>query len=930
MSARTLPRIPEEMDVLGAALVLIKHGIYVLPVEPDTKRPAKILKRLWQAQSSLDPEQIIEWFTGTPYLLAMHVGRSGLIAFDVDEFSALPQILIDEFKNNPGPWQSTREEGLRGHRLYVQPPGRNFGNSLGKLKPPRDEDGWGEIRGANGIIVVEPSHHTKPGGRYLWMVTGEIPVLSDAVAELLPDVNMEEAQAQAATDSDVKKFLDEYTSSTRPYFLSPIIAAFKAEARGINQKTGEITRASRHDALIRNLCWAMRDARLGYFPARQAAAELRTEFIPMMEGERERFPKSEFWGALAYAVAQANIVDPEERRKQAEERLAKKDEESGWSARTSTEANMTVLPDPYDPQNTEPTIIVRDEPVDVADDDRDAFRTGARNKDGITRINVADKAGAMAWLRDEMGRGALSGLFLRGRFIVHTPLIGEEGYVEPKQEGADDGPAQVRTISVDGLISMLETRYDIGRVEVKKDKEGNEAGKQWRRALLPKELASRCIGSAEVGDTPNLRVLHGITHTPVIRPDGSIFDKPGYDPDTQMLFLPTGNMGRVSVPDHPTPEQVAAAKALVLFPVSEFPFVTPDDLANWIGCAFTPLLRPLIPPPYQFAVIEAPSPGSGKGYLLGVLREAHGVALRPGMPSKDEEWSKVVMTMLSGTTAPIIAFDNVRGVIHSAVLEGLLTTRTVSDRTLGKNNEYMEVPNDRLWAMTGNNAQIGGDLARRTLRITIDPKTPNPESRTGFKCHPILWTQEHRAEYISALLTIARAWVVAGRPMDSVKRSDDYANWVQIIRGILKFAGFEGTFSNSEERKERSAEDEEWAIFLESIVDSFGTNTEFTAKDLYAQIIGNSNGKPSGTPIDPMVLPGDLSDKFGSWNDSGRFVKSLGLWLKNRVGRYAGDYKVADRGKGKSGTRKNVQVYVIERSGAVDTDTEIEIEAAFP
>jgi hypothetical protein len=881
-AAGSVPQIPDTYDVLGAALLLVKHGFYVLPVEPDTKRPARFLRKDWPAKTSNDPEQVKEWFSGGEYALAIHVGRSGLIAFDVDHFENLPDQLLNEFKNNPGPWQSTRGEGLRGHRVYAIPPGYIFGNSLGSLKTDPE---WGEVRGSNGIIVVEPSNHTKPGGRYKWMAPGPIPTLSCGTADCLPKLSQDEADARAATDVEVKAFLDAHTSNDRPQFLPPIIEKFGVEANS----------GSRHEAMVRNLCWAMREAAMGFFPARDAALQIREIFLLMFNPELDkgRFPKPEFWGGLAFAVSQAKLIDVEERKAKLNERLSERDKQTGWDKR-STPSTAEATPD----QAAEP-------------ERGEGFYTGAKNGEGKTRINVGDTARVMPWLREEMGRGALSGLFLRDMNLVYTPLVGEDGYVKPKKDGEDDGPAQVRVLSESGLVSMFETRYDIGKVEIDKKTEEHK----WRNALFPASLSKRCLGSAEVGDAPNLRVLHGVTHTPVMRSDGSIVDTPGYDTVTGMLYLPDGTMGQVVVPENPSARQVREARDTVMYPVGEFPFVSNDDLANWVGAAFTPLLRPLVPPPYQFLVIEAPSPGSGKGYLLGVLREAHGVALRPGMPGKDEEWSKVVMTMLAGTTAPIVAFDNVRGTIRSAVLEGLLTTKTVSDRMLGKNTEYMQFSNDRLWAMTGNNAQLGGDLARRTLRVTIDPRVPNPEARDGFRCHPVLWTRSHRAEYISALLTIARGWVVAGRPTPNVKRSDDYASWVRTIRGIMTFAGFVGTFSNSERRQERAVEDEDWEAFLTAVVDSFGVKTEFTARELYAQIEGNRYGKPDGIPIDPQLLPGDLPDKFGKWSDEGRFLKSLGFWLKNRVGRYAGDLKVVDRGKGK-GERKNIQIYWIERAGS--------------
>ncbi len=174
MSASAVPAVNDDMTVLDMAFLLIRYGFYVLPVEHDTKRPAKELGSGWQHKTSNDPEQIAAWFSGTNYALAIHVGRSGLIVFDVDEYDNLPSVLLREFTENPGPVQSTRLHGERGHRLYRIPPGRNFGNGLGRLRG-MSEAKWGDVRGSNGIIVVQPSKHTNPEGRYHWTRIGEIP-----------------------------------------------------------------------------------------------------------------------------------------------------------------------------------------------------------------------------------------------------------------------------------------------------------------------------------------------------------------------------------------------------------------------------------------------------------------------------------------------------------------------------------------------------------------------------------------------------------------------------------------------------------------------------------------------------------------------------------------------------------------------------------
>jgi hypothetical protein len=41
-------------------------------------------------------------------------------------------------------------------------------------------------------------------------------------------------------------------------------------------------------------------------------------------------------------------------------------------------------------------------------------------------------------------------------------------------------------------------------------------------------------------------------------------------------------------------------------PIEEFPFVTEDDRATWIGLAFTPILRPLLPRSVSVGVIHQP------------------------------------------------------------------------------------------------------------------------------------------------------------------------------------------------------------------------------------------------------------------------------------------------------------------------------------
>jgi hypothetical protein len=183
-------------------------------------------------------------------------------------------------------------------------------------------------------------------------------------------------------------------------------------------------------------------------------------------------------------------------------------------------------------------------------------------------------------------------------------------------------------------------------------------------------------------------------------------------------------------------------------------------------------------------VITATNPGTGKTLLANMLMTLHGGVCRGEIPRDDAELRKVITAALMTTTAPVVLFDNLAGTVKSPVLDGLLTMRTWTDRWLGQNRD-VSVLNDRLWLGTGNNAQFGGDLARRLAMVSIDPPGANHHLRTDFKITNLDdWMKDNRGEYLAAILTIARGWVNAGMPRQRA-RSDSYANWIEGLRGLM-------------------------------------------------------------------------------------------------------------------------------------------------
>ncbi len=302
MSALAVPAIGPDADTLGAALAYAEAGWYVLPVLPSTKHAGSVLGKGWPAKSSRDLKVIASWFAGTDYALALHVGRSGAVAFDVDDPTKLPDLLTKALAGTPCPHQSTRTDTPgRGHYVYAVPAGRHLGNGKGRTLA----GGWGEVRGANGIIVAAPSEHAKADGRYAWLTTGTVPELPVELSEVMPDGTHAD---DSASDDDVRAFLAEHTAAERPGLLTAILAAFAGKV-----EAGE----SRHEAAVSCTPWAMREAAAGYFPAQDAADKLRDAFASAIGTDRNA--RDEFTGILAWSVAQARATDPADTRRKIED-----------------------------------------------------------------------------------------------------------------------------------------------------------------------------------------------------------------------------------------------------------------------------------------------------------------------------------------------------------------------------------------------------------------------------------------------------------------------------------------------------------------------------------------------------------------------------------------------------------------------------------
>jgi Bifunctional DNA primase/polymerase, N-terminal len=297
MTPLSIPDIGDDTDTLTAALAYAKAGWYILPTKAGTKDPGSIVGKGWPAKSSRDPKQITAWFAGTDHGIALHAGRSGAVIIDVDEPDNVPdEVLL--IMNSDTPYQSTRpNQPGRGHYLLLNDTGRRIGNSLGHLATQHK---WGEMRGANGVIVAAPTKHPDKDGQYRWQRTGLVPAIPDYLAEALPESATPE---DTATDTEIEHFLNSHTESTKPEALTGLVNT-------LTKKLAD--RHSCHMSTLGILTDAMQEAAAGYYDARTATRNLYPPYLATITTGTSTgrvLTKSEarkqYAGIIAWAIGQA-------------------------------------------------------------------------------------------------------------------------------------------------------------------------------------------------------------------------------------------------------------------------------------------------------------------------------------------------------------------------------------------------------------------------------------------------------------------------------------------------------------------------------------------------------------------------------------------------------------------------------------------------
>jgi hypothetical protein len=409
----------------------------------------------------------------------------------------------------------------------------------------------------------------------------------------------------------------------------------------------------------------------------------------------------------------------------------------------------------------------------------------------------------------------------------------------------------------------------------------------------PSEIPLTMLGRVGEWGYPKLA---GVISTPTMKFDGSIIDQPGYDEETRLLLIEPPPMP--VIPDEPTRDD--AMKALLLLDglLVEFPFV--DDIARAVALAaiITPIVRAAftVSPMY---LSNAPAAGSGKSFLWDTVSAIVIGQLMPVMAAgrtEEETEKRLGAALLAGR--PLISIDNITGDLSGDALCAMIERPSVAVRVLGKSEDRFIESRGTTFYGSGNNLVVRGDLCRRSLQTKLDPRMERPELRQ-FDHNPVVQIMDDRGKYIAAVLTICKAYIVAGRP-NTPPRLASFEDWSDTVRGSLMWLGKADCVLSMETTRQDDPERNELNNMLEAWAVAVGVGTRTTL----SKILSISSELEFGEPRYPDLCIALAATAFTVTNQRGKPADAeiLGKWLRRFKGRVVDGRRFENKSNPKGGS----------------------------
>ena len=486
--------------------------------------------------------------------------------------------------------------------------------------------------------------------------------------------------------------------------------------------------------------------------------------------------------------------------------------------------------------------------------------------------------------------------------IIYSHARGGILYFLKQDEAEIMLDADERSRITDEALRLMRNRGDVYQRDtvlqyIGRDGRGHEVNDQWLGDYLDRHARWKKIdrtGTPVAASVPDwlpkringkvqdwkLPTLNGVITAPVLRKDGTILNKRGFDRETG-LYLFGRSFPPVSL--EPTKEDLKAALSTLWRPFAEFPYATPEDRGACLAAILTACTRRTLPTAPGF-IIDAAQAGSGKTYLAQSIKAlATGDVGVMTLKADRAEFDKALTgSLLAGDSA--LLFDNVRDASFNTTAEAFLTSEFYSARVLG-GNRMARFPTNVLVLVTANNFETSNDLWRRVVSCRIDAKMENPETRQ-FAFRPHDECLKNRQAIVAAGLTLLRGYIAAGKPRMSDRGMASYEAWNGLIRGCVLWLAAEGLFecgdpiSRQEQARVEDPTLAELARFLAAMQSKVGDEAQTTA-----QLHG--------------ALYGQMDSIFGRLLDN----LELGKWLSANKGRIVNGMCIEDCGQDRTKTK---------------------------
>ncbi len=378
------------------------------------------------------------------------------------------------------------------------------------------------------------------------------------------------------------------------------------------------------------------------------------------------------------------------------------------------------------------------------------------------------------------------------------------------------------------------------------------------------------------------REILGVTRTPMMRPDGTVLERKGYDPATRLWFAPLSSEIFQPVAAAPSKAEASAALAYIVSYVVETPFVNETHRSAWLAAALTPFARPMINGSVPIAAFSASDQKNGKTELAKTIESAVTGAdaeIQNGEAYSANELRKRLLPIVE-EGRPVVAMDNISGTLGCAALDSLATSKVWRDRVLGHSRLGGGAVRTFL-IFTGNRMRItaGADTARRILWARLE-RPPGHAFKNGDPSARVL---RERPRFVHAALTILRAYVVAGlpQPAGGLRKWDGFDEWSKVIRGALVWLGKTDPY-DTEADMALHADGARAAVtrILEALLRVFGAGG-FTTAMIRRQLEGPNLSR------DEEWLLEELVTRVGGDGRGQPDATKLGQWLSREMGRHA-------------------------------------------